>query len=62
MSQSLPYVEIKFNNYVQLEDILNTRDYNDIGYFVEIDLKYSDNIKETTKKLPFCAENKKKYS
>ena len=46
MSQPLPYDEIKFDNNVKLEDILNTPDDNDIGYFVEVDSNYPDNIKE----------------
>ena len=59
MSQPLPYDEIKFNKNVKLEDILNTPDDGDIGYFIEVDLKYPDNIKEKTKNSPFCPENKK---
>ena len=58
MSQYLPYDEIKFYN-VTLEDILNTPDDSDIGYFVEVDLKYPDNIKEGTKNFPFAPVNKK---
>ena len=59
MSQPLPYDEIKFNNNVELEDILNTPDDSDIGYFIEVDLKYPDEIKEETKNLPFAPMNKK---
>ena len=59
MSQYLPYDEIKFDNSVKLEDILNTPDDSDIGYFVEVDLKYPDNIKQKTKNFPFAPENKK---
>ena len=59
MSESLPYDEIKHDNKVNLEDILNTRDDSDIGYFVEVDLKYPDNIKQKTKNFPFAPENKK---
>ena len=59
MSQYLPYDEIKFDNNIKLEDILNTPDDNDIGYFIEIDLKYPDNIKEKTKNFPFAPMNKK---
>ena len=59
MSQPLPYDEIKFGKNVKLEDILNTLDDSDIGYFVEIDLKYPDDIKEKTKKFPFAPVNKK---
>ena len=39
-----------------LEELLNTPDDSDIGYFVEVDLKYSDKIKEKTKNFPFCPE------
>ena len=38
MSQFLPYDEIKFDNTVKLEDILNTPDDSDFGYFIELDL------------------------
>ena len=59
MSQYLPYDEIKFDNSVELEDILNTPDDSDIGYFLEVDLKYPDNIKHKTKNFPFAPVNKK---
>ena len=59
MSESLPYDEIKFDQNVNLEDILNTPDDSDIGYFIEVDLTYPDNIKEKTKNFPFAPENKK---
>ena len=65
MSQMLPYDEIemwhghpdKYWNW--LEEILNTPDDSDIGYFLEVDLKYLDKIKGKTKNFPFCPENKK---
>ena len=59
LSEPLPYDEIKFDNNVKLEDILNTPNDSDIGYFIEVDIKYSDNIKEKTKHLPFAPVNKK---
>ena len=59
MSQYLPYDEIKFNNTVKLEDILNTPDDSDIGYFIELDLTYPNDIKEKTKNFPFAPLNKK---
>ena len=65
MSQMLPYDEIEMwrghpNLYMNwLEEILNTPDDNEIGSFLEVDLKYPDNIKEKTKPFPFCPENKK---
>ena len=42
-----------------LEEILNTPDDKEIGYFLEVDLKDPDNIKEKTQNFPFCPENKK---
>ena len=59
MSESIPYDEIEFDNNVELEDILNTPDDSDIGYFIEVDLKHPDNIKEKTKHFPFAPVNKK---
>ena len=59
MSQPLPYDEIKFDKNIKLEDILNTPDDSDIGYFVEVDLTYPNNIKEKTKNFPFAPVNKK---
>ena len=60
MSQFLPYDEIKFEKDICLEEILNTPDDSEIGYFLEVNLKYPDNIKQKTKYFPFCPENKKK--
>ena len=45
MSENLPIDEIKFDRNVKLEDILNTSDDSDIGYSIEVDLIYPDNIK-----------------
>ena len=65
MSQFLPYDEIEMwhgdpNKYWRwLDLILNTPDDNEIGYFLEVDLKYPDDIKQKTKYFPFCPENKK---
>ena len=69
MSQMLPYDEIEMwhghpDKYWRwLGIILNTPDDNEIGYFLEVDLKYLDNIKKNkTKYFPFCPENKKNRS
>ena len=51
MSQRLPFDKFKFDQKIKLEDILNTTDASDIGYFIEVDLKYPDDIKEKTKKF-----------
>ena len=57
-SEYLPYDEIKFDINNKLEDILNTPDGSDIGYFIEVDLKYPFKIKEKTKCFPFAPETK----
>ena len=59
MSQYLPYDEIKFDNTVKLEEILNTPDDHDIGYFLEVDLEYPYDIRQKTKHFPFAPLNKK---
>ena len=58
MSQPLPFDELKFDNNVKLEDILNTPDDGNIGYFIEVDLTYPNNIKEETNNFPFAPVNK----
>ena len=58
MCQNLPYDEIKIIENYKLEDILNTSDDSDYGYFIEVDLKYPDEIKEKTRYFPFAPENK----
>ena len=50
----------KFDKDVILEDILTTPDDSDVGYFIEVDLKAPDNIKEKTKQFPFAPVNRKK--
>ena len=59
MSEYLPYDEIKIDRDVKSEEVLNTPDDSDIGYFVEVDLKYPDNTKEKTRNFPFAPVNKK---
>ena len=59
MCQLLPYDETKSDKNVKLDDILNTPNDSDIGYFNEVDIKYSDNLKEKTKHFPFAPVNKK---
>ena len=57
MSETLPYDEIRSDNKVRLECILDTPDDIDIGFFIEVDLKCPDNIKEKTKHFPFASVN-----
>ena len=58
MSQRLPFDEIKFDRNVKLDDILSTHDDSDIGYIIEVNIKYLDNIEEKTKNFPFAPVKK----
>ena len=58
MSQLLPYDEINFDKNLKSEDTLNTEDVSEIGYFVECDLKYPDQIKEKNGLFLFAPERK----
>ena len=62
MSQPLPYDKIKFDRKVKLEAILNAPDDSDIGYFIEVDSKYPDKIKEKTKNSHLRLKIKKNNS
>ena len=44
MTESLPYDEVKLDRNVELEDTLNTPDDSDIGYFIEVDSKYPEEV------------------
>jgi hypothetical protein len=57
MSQHLPYKDLKFDNDVELETILNTSDDSDIGYFIECDLHFPKEIHDKLKEYPPCPEN-----
>ena len=59
MSQPLPFDELKSDSNVILEDILNTPDDSNVGYFIEVDLTAPNNIKEETKNFSFAPVNKK---
>ena len=41
-----------------LEEFLNTPDDSETGYYIEVDLRYPDDIKVKTKNFPFCPEKK----
>ena len=59
MSQPLLYDKINFETDNDcLDEILNTPDENDIGYFLEVDLEYPYNIRQKTRYFPFAPENK----
>ena len=64
MSEYLPHDGIEMwhghlDLYMKkLEEILNTLDESDIGFYIEVDFRYPINIKEKTKNFPFCPEKK----
>ena len=55
--QPLPFDEIQFERNVCLRETLNTPDDNDIGYFLEVHLRYSYNIRQKLNQFPFCPES-----
>ena len=63
MSKSLLYDETElWHGYPdlymnKLEETLSTQDDSEIGFFREVDLRYSNSTKEKTRKFPFCPEN-----
>ena len=70
MSEYLPYDDIEMWHghpdlcMDKLADILNTEDDILYGYFVEVDLKYPDKLKQKTKSSPlapgikFCPQDR----
>ena len=64
LSHPLPYDEIEMWHGIkdlymnELEEILNTSDDSDIGFFLEVHLGDLDYVNETTKDFPFYPENK----
>ena len=64
MSQTLPHDKIEMLHgppdiyMIKIEEIFNTLDVSQIGYFIEVDLRYPNIIKERTKNSPFCPEKK----
>ena len=58
MIQHLPHEQIEIDKKVTFDETLFTPDDSDIEYFLKVDLKYPDNIKEKTKNFPFAPESK----
>ena len=64
MFQMLPYDEIEMFvgdpdlHIKKLEEVLKTPDGSNIGYSIEVELKYPNDMKEKAKSFPFAAGNK----
>ena len=57
--QYTPYGEFKFDkDDSKLDEILRNSDNIDVGYLIEIHLKYSEERRKKTKYFPFCPEKK----
>ena len=57
MSESVHYDGNECDEIVKLEELSKNADDSDIGFFVDVDLKYPDYAKEKTKCFPFCPQN-----
>ena len=51
MMQKLPYKEFQFTTTAYLDEILNTPDDSDHGYYIVCDIDYTNSCKERTKQL-----------
>ena len=56
MTQYLPYDEIKIDNSLDIKNVLETADDNDIGYIVECDLHFPEEIHNKLKEFPPAPE------
>ncbi len=56
MSQLLPYDEVKIDNDISIDKVLETNDDNYVGYIVECDLIFPDEIHDKLKEYPPAPE------
>ncbi|XP_043485237.1 uncharacterized protein LOC122513067 [Leptopilina heterotoma] len=59
MAQALPYGGFKWVDNVDNSFDFNVPDDSPVGYILEVDLEYPENLHDTHKDMPFCAENAK---
>ena len=57
MCQHLPYSDIKINNAILFDDVINTPDDSYIGYMVEVNISLPEEIHEVSKQCVPCPEN-----
>ena len=58
LSQSLPYKNFKWHKNLTIDDIMNWKSSDDIGYILEVDLIYPQEIHNKTQDLPLAPEHK----
>ncbi len=56
MCEYLPYKNLRIDNDVSLEVVLNTSDDDDVGYIIECDLHVPQEIYAKLKEFPPCPE------
>ena len=57
MCKNLPYADFKWNfSKIDEKKILNYNDEDDIGYILEVDLDYPENLHDLHKDYPMCPE------
>ena len=56
MTQYLPYDEIKIDNTIDINNALKTDDNNDVGYIIECDLHFPEEIHHKLKEFPPAPE------
>ena len=57
MTQHLPYIHIKIQNDISLDDVIKTSYDADIGYMSEVDILFPPAIHELLKQFVPCPEN-----
>ena len=56
MSEYLPYEEFKWLKHVDTFEVMSINEKSPIGYFLEVDLEYSDKLRELRNDFPLAQE------
>ena len=56
MSEHLPYDNLKIDNNIKIETVLETSDENEVGYILEVDIIFPPEIHEKLKEYPPAPE------
>ena len=55
MSEYLPYERFKWSKNVDKFDVISVNEKSPIGYFLEVELKYSDKLHEFRNDYPLAS-------